>query len=156
MVILVILGILYAISAPGWTAFLSRQQLNTAQDEVLQAVRSAQNQAKLQHVTWQASFREFNGIVQWSIHPAKLAPANTQWKGLDPAINLDEETTLLQTSGVRRIQFSEDGRISGQLGRLTLSDKSGSAKRCLIFSTLLGAVRTSKENARQQDGKYCY
>lgn len=155
-IIVAIIGILFAVSAPGWTAFRSRQQLNIAQNEVLEGIRSAQSLARLQHIGWQASFREFNGIVQWAIHPAKITPANAQWQSLDPVIHLDEETTLLQTGGVHRIQFSDDGRISGQLGRLTLSGKHSNAKRCIIFSTLLGAMRTSQENPKQQDGKSCY
>jgi len=46
MVIVLILGILSAIAAPSWLAFINRQRVRTVNDRVLQSLRTAQSEAK--------------------------------------------------------------------------------------------------------------
>lgn len=159
IVIVTILGILAAIGLPNWLAFLERQRLNTAQNQVYLALRSAKSEAKRTKVTWQASFREDNGVVQWAIYPATANLNTANWNSLDSEIVIDQETTYkLLSTGIRRVEFGFMGEVkSVPLGRITLSSKnSGKIKRCVFVSTLLGALRTAKENPTQKDGKYCY
>ncbi|MBD2196497.1 MULTISPECIES: GspH/FimT family protein [Calothrix] len=158
LVVILVLGILSAIAAPNWYGFVNVRRLNVAQDEVYRAMQQAQSEAKKQKLTWQASFRESNGTVQWAIHPAIMNPANAKWNNLDAAVRLDQETTLAQSNGVRQVQFDRMGMVEQPpLGRITLSSKKGGkAKRCVFVSTILGAMRTSKEQNTAQDGKYCY
>jgi Tfp pilus assembly protein FimT len=154
-IIVAIIGILAAIAGPSWVGFLNTQQLNLARDEVYQAIRQAQTNARHHRVTWQASFRQQNGIVQWAIHPVTVTP--TVWKNLLAGIQLDEETTLQLARGVRRIQFDPNGNVNGQLGRVTLSGQvGGRTKRCVIVSTLIGSVRVGEDRPRRQDGRFCY
>jgi prepilin-type N-terminal cleavage/methylation domain len=47
MVVVVIIGILSAIAAPGWNAFINNQRTRTVNDAVFRALRSAQSDAKL-------------------------------------------------------------------------------------------------------------
>jgi prepilin-type N-terminal cleavage/methylation domain-containing protein len=168
-----IIGILSTIAAPNWFNFINRQRLNTGQSQVYQAMQQARSQAMLQKVTWQVSFRQVpvgsQQVVQWSLHQANITPAAHSWHNLDSNIRLDDETTLPNSKGVRRVRFNYYGCPVYQIndecgqtsilskGRLTLSaQKGGKTKRCVIVSTLLGAVRTAKENRKKQDGKYCY
>lgn len=157
-IIVLVIGILVAIMAPGWNAFLARLRLNQAQDVVYQAVRDAQATARRLHVAQQASFRASNGKVQWAIHPISLNVSHVIWNDLDPNIELDSETTLQLAGGVRRVQFNENGNVKGQLGRITLSSKAGGrTKRCVIVSTLIGAVRKGEDRLRpDSSGKICY
>ena len=46
IVIVLMLGILSAIAAPSWVAFINRQRVRTVNDRVLQTLRSAQSEAK--------------------------------------------------------------------------------------------------------------
>src|SRR4028118_517101 len=46
LVIVIMLGILTAIAAPNWVAFINRQRVRTVNDRVLQTLRSAQSEAK--------------------------------------------------------------------------------------------------------------
>ncbi|WP_339376529.1 pilus assembly FimT family protein [Calothrix sp. NIES-2098] len=158
LLVTLLIGILSAIAVPSWLTFVNNRRLNIAQDEVYRAMRQAQSQAKKEKLTWQTSFRENNGIVQWAIHPASVNPANANWNNLDANVRLDEESTLQQSNGVRRIQFDYMGNVDKPpLGRITLSSKhGGKAKRCVVVSTILGAIRTSKEQKTAEDGKYCY
>jgi prepilin-type N-terminal cleavage/methylation domain-containing protein len=159
-IVTLIIGILSAIAAPTWIAFVNRQLLNTAQYQVYQAIQEAKSNAKLQKVTWQFSIRESDNVAQWAVHPVTVNPANAQWNNLDKTVHIDPETTLEHSGDVNRIQFDYHGNVAKPpLGRVTLSSQhGGKAKRCVFVSTLIGTLRTAKENPKpnQEDGRYCY
>lgn len=46
LVLIVIIGVLFAIAAPGWLAFISRQRVKAVRDDALQAIRIAQSEAR--------------------------------------------------------------------------------------------------------------
>lgn len=158
-VVVLMIGILSASAAPSWLTFVEVRRLNTAQDQVYRSVREAQSNARREKLTWQASFREENNIVQWAVHPITVTPANATWNNLDSHIRLDAETTLQTSNGARRIEFDYRGNVTHPpLGRITLSSRNGGkAKRCVFISTILGAIRTAKERPTpNSNGKYCY
>jgi prepilin-type N-terminal cleavage/methylation domain-containing protein len=157
LVVIVAIGILAAIAAPSWLAFIEARRLSTGQDQVYQAMRQAQSQAKKEKIAWQASFREQNGIVQWATHPVTTNPDDAQWNNLDKNIKLDAESTARLISGVRTVRFDFQGNAIPPLGRITLSSQQvGKLKRCVFISTILGAMRTGKERDSPENGKYCY
>jgi prepilin-type N-terminal cleavage/methylation domain-containing protein len=159
MAALLMIGILSAIAAPSWLAFINIHHLNIAQDQVYRAMREAQSQAKKEKLTYHASFREQNNILQWAVHAATIDPSNVKWNDLDASVKLDAESTLDQLSnGVRRVPFDHIGAVKPPFGRITLSSKSGgTVKRCVFISTILGAMRTAKENPTPDSGnRYCY
>jgi prepilin-type N-terminal cleavage/methylation domain-containing protein len=159
IVVFLMIGVLSAIAAPSWLAFINVHHLNVAQDQVYRAMREAQSQAKKEKLTYHASFREQNDIVQWAVHAATIDPSNAQWNDLDPSVKLDEDESTLDplSNGVRRVPFDHLGTVKPPFGRITLSSKSGgTVKRCVFISTILGAMRTAKENPTPDSGKYCY
>lgn len=163
LIAIFIIGILAAIAVPSWQAFIENHRLNAAQYQVYRAMREAQSQAKHEKLTWQVSFREVNEGIQWAVHPVTVTPTNANWNNLDSHIRFDTETNIYTLAGVRRVQFDYKGNVilnpiqNLGLGRITLSSRyGGRAKRCLIVSTLLGAMRTAKEHPRRKEGRYCY
>lgn len=158
LVVVAIIGILSAIAAPIWSAFLNNQSLNTAQNQIYRSLQEAKNNSVHQKLSWQVSFREQNNRSQWVSHPQNIDPALLSWNSLNSKVRIDDaETTFTQSNGIWRVQFNYKGNVNGQLGRLTLSSRSGGkAKRCVITSTLIGAIRTAKENPVPQNGKFCY
>jgi prepilin-type N-terminal cleavage/methylation domain-containing protein len=46
LVVVLIIGVLFAIAAPGWDTFLSHQRLSTAQNQITQVLRKAQSEAR--------------------------------------------------------------------------------------------------------------
>ncbi|WGV27767.1 prepilin-type N-terminal cleavage/methylation domain-containing protein [Halotia branconii] len=157
LVVVMIIGILGALAVPNWLAFVNVQSLNTAQNQVYLAMRQAQSQATKEKLTWQVSFREQNGVIQWAVHPATVNPSAAKWNNLDSNVRLDSETTLQLSNGIRKAQFDYKGNVN-VFRRITLSSKyGGKVKRCVYISTLLGAMRTAKEHTRaNSDGDYCY
>lgn len=174
IILVTITGIVSAIAFPNWLAFVERQQLNSAQSKVYQAMQQAKSNATRDKVTWQASFRQVpvdgKEVVQWSVHPASITPSAESWHNLQANVRLDDETNLPNSANGRRVRFNYSGcpvyhlnDECGQTtiltkGRITLSSaKGGKAKRCVIVSTLLGALRTAKEQPKtDKEGRFCY
>ncbi|MBD2500868.1 pilus assembly FimT family protein [Anabaena azotica] len=158
LVSVLVIGVVATLALPNWLAFVDTQRLNQAQSQVYNAIRQAQSQASKEKLTWQASFREQNGVVQWAVHPATVSPTVANWNNLDSRVHLDAETTLPESNGVSRVRFGYQGDLEQLPCRITLSSKSRSRiKRCVFVSTILGAMRTAKERTRADDsGRYCY
>lgn len=147
IIVVSIIGMLAAIALPSWLGFMNIRRLNTAQDEVYQAMRQAQSQAKKEKLKYQASFRTENDILQWAVHKESDLN-NAIWKDLDDSVQLDPNSTLELDNGVRRVRFNDLGGVTPPLGTITLSSKSVvTGKRCVIVSTILGAMRTAKDDS---------
>ncbi|MGJ3250544.1 MAG: pilus assembly FimT family protein [Elainellaceae cyanobacterium] len=158
MLVTAVMGILATIAVPSWLTFWNVRNLNVAQDSVYFAMRDAQSEAKRHSTDWQVSVQDIAGNVQWSTHKADILPTQIHWNTLPPGVRIDlGETTLAHSGGVYRVQFSHKGHVNGQLGRLTLTtDVHRASKRCVVVSTLLGGMRKAHEQARPQNGRYCY
>lgn len=159
LVVIVMLGIVAAIAAPGWLSFLEKTQLTVARDKLYLGIRQAQSEAQHKKTTRQFSVRERSGVVEWSVHPNAGA---TQWEVLDAgSIKIDSESTFSSSAGVYYVRFDEDGNPDN-LGRITLSGKRFSSnKRCVIISTMIGAARKSKEQPTPDPtytarNRFCY
>ncbi|MBE9126699.1 MULTISPECIES: pilus assembly FimT family protein [unclassified Coleofasciculus] len=174
IIVVAIVSILSAIAAPQGLAFINHQRLNTAQNQVYRAMQEAKSNAMRDKITWQASFQEVNGVVQWSVHPAdsiNFIPSGVQWQNLGQTIRIDKEKnkkgayeTTLDSPGRKtltgpwRVQFNDKGNTNGQLGQITLiSNNDSKTKRCIYISTLIGAMRTGQEHPKPNSNKkYCY
>jgi prepilin-type N-terminal cleavage/methylation domain-containing protein len=158
LVVVLMVGVLAAIAAPSWLAFLNVQRLNAAQGQVFEILRKAQSTAKLKHINQQVSFRQKGSRVQWVIHATTpIADVDRlAWSSLDSGVQLDPDETNPQPDkfGVHKIQFNHYGEVNGRTGRVTLFVPSSPAKRCVIVSTLIGAMR-SGQNRPTRKGNPC-
>lgn len=155
---IIIVGVLSAIAVPSWFSFTQERQLNIAQNQVYRSIREAQNQAKKEKLPWQASFRQANNVVQWTVHPSTVSPNNASWNNLNERIQIDPETTALSSTGLWQAKFDYQGNAALPLKRITLSNKGGGkSKRCVYVSTILGALRMAKNRPNPNlNGDYCY
>ncbi len=145
IVIIAIVGILTSVAGAGFQGWLARMRVNAAQHTALQAIRQAQMTAKLRKSTYQASFREQNGKVQWAVHPVNSVPSIWNTLG-EEGVKIDPANTTFykdNKNSLWRVQFNHKGHANGQLGRINLTTSTGTPKRCVFVATLLGAVRTA-------------
>ncbi|MEH2192053.1 MAG: type II secretion system protein [Nostoc sp.] len=185
LVVVLLIGILATLGISNWLAFVETRRLNTAQNQVYLAMRQAQSKATKEKLTWQASFRIQNDIIQWSVHQAEVEQFipdvvknnDSLWHNLEPNTRIyqeennkgKKETTLRKhpSQQIWRVLFNYQGcpisEIGNQctiagLGQITFySLNAGKARRCVYVSTILGAMRTGKDNARANESdKYCY
>jgi Tfp pilus assembly protein FimT len=163
MTIVAILGTMAAIATPSYLGWANRLRLSAAQQQVMMAMKRAQHKATKTLVPQQISFRETTEgkgptaghQVEWSIHPIDTQPI--AWEALPPEIKLDPETSLRQKDKLYVMQFNERGEANGQLGRVTITlPNDPHNKRCVIVSTLLGAMRSGTSHPKPNEGKYCY
>ena len=174
--VVLIIGILSAIAAPGWNAFINRERLRSSTDKIHNALRKAQSQAKLNKETWQASFRQVDYVdindngteeseepknrVQWAVHPVSYPVADLNvasisdgsslylWQSLEQGIEINTaSTTMSETDGIYTREFEYQGNVDPPFGKITLSHTDmGETKRCVIVSTLLGAMRRDEND----------
>ncbi|MEL6490699.1 MAG: type II secretion system protein [Cyanobacteria bacterium J06621_3] len=159
LIVLSVMGIIAGLAAPGWGRFLERSRLNTTSQDIYASIRAAQTQAQAKREIWQFSIRDTSALVEYAIHPrATPISSVSNWETVSAAsIQIDPETTLAQSSGIYYVQFNQRGEVHYRLGRITLSsEKASDIKRCVVVSTLIGSMRTSQEQERPDEGKFCY
>ena len=150
LIVIVIVGILGSIAAPGWLGFVQQQQLKTAQEQIQRAMSEAISSAKKDKLTYQVSFRESNSRLQYAIHLSSTTPQNVFWQSLAEQIQIDEDnTTFFQDkNNIWRVQYNYQGNTNGRLGKITLMARTGgSARRCVLASTLIGNTRLARDKS---------
>ncbi len=161
MFVLVLVGILSAIAVPSYLGLLNRQRLNNAQEQVLTAMQTAQASAKREKNAWVACFYDDGAKVSWSVNrlPESSSDWNcaksTNWQEIIGessrliAISSDKSYTTLaaKPNMYYPVQFKYDGSVT-PLGKITLEirNETNGLKRCVVISTLLGALRTARDN----------
>ena len=161
MVVMVIVGVLMAIAAPIWIAFLQKRQVILAQGDLHQAVRTAQTRSRTTRQSCRFSLREQAGQWEWAVHPNTQAAIDVAtWSPLNENVEIyDPDTTLAQSGGIYYVRFGHQGEVIYRLSTITVTHGSGTATRdrCVVISTLLGATRKGVEqDYPNSNGRYCY
>ncbi|MEC4983491.1 MAG: type II secretion system protein [Oscillatoria sp. PMC 1068.18] len=174
MAVVIIIAILSAIAGPSWIALTNRQKMNTASDRVFWAMQDAQSNAKRDKETWQASFKNENGVLLYAVHPVILDnnddptcnPANNEavWEVVGKDVQVDEDNTTLPGETAEscwRSQFDyqglpidvdrgigESGNYAGEAtGRISVKIDNGNdtRKSCVTVETLLGGLHKDRD-----------
>ncbi|MBW4521826.1 MAG: type II secretion system GspH family protein [Scytolyngbya sp. HA4215-MV1] len=74
IVVMVIIGILFAIAAPGWVTFLRRQRVGTVRNQAAQVIRQAQLEARK---TRSSRILQFNYALNSANDPARATIGST-------------------------------------------------------------------------------
>jgi prepilin-type N-terminal cleavage/methylation domain-containing protein len=158
LIVVVLIGLLMTMSGPAWLWLLNGHSLSSAQSQAYQILQSAQSRADHTRTSWGASFRVVNNRVEAAAHPSDTLPST--WESLPSGVRIDTaETTFSLSNGIYQVQFNHlNGRVNGQLGRITfIGNSGGNARRCVMVSTLLGALRKGEsQNTPDAGGRFCY
>jgi prepilin-type N-terminal cleavage/methylation domain-containing protein len=102
IVVLLMIGILSVIAAPGWSAFINRQRLNQANGAVASVIQETRLQAKSTKGTYSISFRVKNKIneyiPEYIIYPGTNLPADPVWIALGDTMTLRSREVFLYTN----------------------------------------------------------
>ena len=167
LVVLIIIGVLFAISAPSWTALMNRQRVTAVREQAVLVIREAQNKARITRIPHAVVFDNDNGaiapraaIVSRSINPATGEILNfpittltsiNNWKtlveGEVKAGSIDFSTAPLAASN--QLLFDSNGAIEqasidkGLPFVVKVKPKGASSQtyKCVLVPTLLGSVR---------------
>lgn len=127
IVVVVIVGIIAAIAAPSWLGLMSQQRLGRTNDQVLQAIRRAQAEAKRTGTYREARFDVTSDPPRYAVVPVTAAYNTTLTLTPLPAAQVPWET------------FGE-GNIRANTIRLTDNNANGDS---IIFSPKGEVVRTT-------------
>lgn len=154
LVVIIMAGVLAAIAAPGWLAFVERQRLGSVNEEVYQALIEAQSKAKQRKEIMQVSLRQTTvsgkSVPQLAVHSAVAGtdfPTTLAWETLNSNIKFDPNKTNVEQDSSNehwRVEFNHKGQPDDNAvsNKITLAPKSGSPiRRCVYVQTLLGSLR---------------
>ncbi|MEB3232331.1 MAG: prepilin-type N-terminal cleavage/methylation domain-containing protein [Leptolyngbyaceae bacterium] len=142
IVVVLIIGVLVAIAAPGWLSLANRQRTSRAADQILQAIRSAQADAKRTHKTHEVQFDTTGDIP--TIDGIPLGEGDLNFIALEI---LDGSGTTVPTT--TPVTFESTGSLNNAFDlpvyiRVGVPDMDG-AKRCVIIRSLLGATQVGRD-----------
>lgn len=170
LLIMIIIGILFAIAAPGWDTLLSRQRVSSAREQVLQVIRQAQSEARSTRAFRAVVFdnNSPDGVPRVATLPLSVSPnvypvntaAVTNWRSLAGsgtprgALRL----SVTPTSVNNQIVFDGNGAVAqgsvvdnvnqiNPMFAVTIArgGTTGNAtNRCVMVTTLLGATRLAE------------
>ena len=137
LVVVLIIGILSAIAAPGWLGFVNQRRVNGVRDEVLRTLQTAQSEAKR---------TKQNRVVNITANPPSINGV-----GLGKSLQIKPnqvQLSLPSNASTTSITFDYLGTVlSNQTPfKVTVSAPNSGVgtQRCVIVETLLGATRTAQ------------
>lgn len=157
LVVVIIIGILGAIAAPGWLGYMTRRRVITTRDDIYQAVLQAQAQARRRSVSYSISFRKSTqpdtlDFLEWSIYPSGETPqawetAPSEVVEIDTACTVDTEKITDTTT--QKFEFDYKGNVTdNSIKTLYLASNIGSRTgdndptlRAVRLETLIGTIR---------------
>jgi hypothetical protein len=118
---------------------------------------------------WQATFRNTPTVAQYTVHQSPPSSMTKEywdslpWQNFDGGVRIVDNTedqprttltklTAVPEPDIYRVQFKSQGNPNGlgEMGRITLGTRSGDRKKCVIISTLLGAMRLAENSGCNQ------
>jgi prepilin-type N-terminal cleavage/methylation domain-containing protein len=168
LIVVLMIGILSAIAAPSWDAFTTGQRIKSVNNQVSQAIKLAQAEAKRNKSDYVLQFDPAKDPPKYSIYKDGTSDADKQWQSLslDGAIKENMLKIYSQADGKvqNTITFDHLGTVKDPtLNQSTLSvntdgfsvvvypKDSPNSRNCIIVQTILGATRT----AEGTDAKGC-
>lgn len=144
--VMAILGILAAIAAPSWVAFANRQRTNRAADQVLQAVRQSQSDAKRTRRSRTLEFRAGTadnppklivGGIESDLGEGSFEPGTVSLSAVDGSLQPVSEISFASTGGLNDVSLPVHVTVS--------MTQSSSSKKCVIIRSLLGATQIGSD-----------
>jgi prepilin-type N-terminal cleavage/methylation domain-containing protein len=158
LVIILMLGILSAIAAPSWLAFINRQRVRTVNDRVFQSLRLAQSEAKRTKSDVTVTFSDPSvDPPTVTFTPPVATGGSTQTLNAGGEIKPGQVQLAVAvgnppiTPTQRSLTFKYDGAFDPNSPptlpfRVTVSSTGGGPKQCVIVDTLIGGMRTAEGN----------
>jgi type II secretory pathway pseudopilin PulG len=152
LVIVILLGTLAAIAAPGWLGFINRQRVRTVNDRVFQSLRTAQSEAKRTKRDVTVTFDKSVDPPRVTFNPP-LATGGSEQK-LDGGGEIKAGTIALSFNRPDSTNPNSSSIVFDYQGNLTaatttpfivaVAPTGGGTKQCAIVATLIGGMRTAE------------
>jgi prepilin-type N-terminal cleavage/methylation domain-containing protein len=176
LVVILMAGILAAIAAPTWQTFTTRQRIKSVNTQILQAIKTAQAEAKRNQSDYVLEFKLDGDPLKYSIYkdvkPPALPDKQPQSLSLDGAIKENMLEIYSQVQGTEKntipfdfnggldedkleednIKIEDTGKSTDGFSVVVYPKDSPKSRNCIIVQTILGATRTAEGT---DDAKGC-
>lgn len=153
LVVVVMVGVLSAIAAPGWLSFMNRQRANSVRDEMLQIIQSAQIDSQRLNRSYVIGINSTPGLAALTV--GSTATSGTKYDLGDEQIR---QKIRLDTT-VSSVTFTHNGEIDANTGAvpfaISVVSEGSDTPRCVVVTTLLGGIVTAEgDNCNNPQAKY--
>ncbi|MFQ3615386.1 MAG: GspH/FimT family pseudopilin [Cyanobacteriota bacterium] len=140
IIVVVLISVLAAIATPSWVALLNRQRLTNATNDVLQALRQAQDEAIRTRYPKQVTLNQGANPTINVLNEVRRVGQGSVGMQVTPA----DATTITFGATGGPIKNPQDITPDANLPiTITLTvPATGGVRRCVVIETLLGAMRT--------------
>ena len=145
--VMVMIGVLFSIAAPGWLAFSNRQRVNSVRDEILQEIRRTQSEAtrSRRHQTFQINTEVDPPTMQ--IEDVDSQPRVLGKGQIEPGM-----IEIEARNNIREIHFDNQGNLINADGSPLAQEDlplkfiislatNANTKGCVSVESLLGATK---------------
>ncbi|MEO1352250.1 MAG: prepilin-type N-terminal cleavage/methylation domain-containing protein [Cyanobacteria bacterium J06635_15] len=148
LVVVILAGVIAAISAPGWLGYLERRRLVTAQDTLYQALLNAQTRAQQTASQRGVAIREQGDKAEWALFSGTPStPGSWESFGTGVVIHEDTDDDLKNADDIYFFTFDHKGNVVNEAtvdkGIFFAREQDSPVKRGVKLSTLLGALEKS-------------
>ena len=158
IVVVILLGVLASIAAPGWLGFINRQRVRTVNDRVFQSLRLAQSEAKRTKSDVKIEFNYIQNDPVADPPTIKFSPAlatggeiqklNAGGEIKPGTIKLSAASCSTAGACVRATSLTFDYQGNLTTGTtpfiVAVAAVNGGGKQCAIVETLIGGMRTAE------------
>ena len=157
IITVLIIGILFAVSATTWTALLNNQRINQANQKIYSLLQETKTKAQKLNQSYTISFRDdTNNGLQYIINLAGETPSDSEWQQLfdskkdtielafysPNSTNIDD--LKIQTFNYQGIPKDTNLDVNK---RIIVRPLDGSSpNRCIIVRDLLGTLITESDS----------
>ena len=141
LVIVVIIGILGSISAPGWLSYLNRQRINSVRSELKAVLQQAQTNAQQKSTSY--------SVVMGTSNNEPTAALSTAGSTATPVVlgennsNVELSAFIGTSATSDLLTFDYRGGVSEDILPFVIkviADDNGATQKCLIVTSLLGGI----------------
>lgn len=163
LVVVIMVGILASIAAPGWLSFVNRQRLSAVRDEMLQTIQAAQSDAQQGNSSYEIHFNSTVGSPVLTIAKDTTPGVSDISTGFETLVGEEKSRSKLKI-GAKDINgedidafiFDHKGQIEyvsapsltsqGTLPIVIFASLDGVSTRshCIVVTTLLGSTVTAE------------
>jgi prepilin-type N-terminal cleavage/methylation domain-containing protein len=162
LVVIIIIGILAAITAPSWLAFLNRQRVSAVRGDLAQVMRNAQQDAIQRRQAVRVLIDETSATPSVIVGPVGVAGVRQTLGGDNQNTQFTLSAYTVNGTGVRdntptEIVFDHQGKLRSQPAQpvpfiVSINVAGSTARQCVIVPTLLGTIKTAQGAACDNPG----
>jgi len=152
IIVMILLGVLASIAAPGWLGFINRQRVRTVNDRVFQSLRLAQSEAKRTKSPVTITFSALP-VDPPTVTFVPPLPTGGSTQVLNAGGEIKPGTIVLTvtppaapTTPPNSLTFDYQGNLTPGTTPfiVAVSAVNGGGKQCAIVETIIGGMRTGE------------